>query len=115
MAPAHETNAPDRRGHEPVRALPRGNAQRVAIARATLHRPDVLLLDEPLANLDPAAATLVAPLIGRATGATRVLISHDPEEGLREADLVLGLRGGRQALLAPAADVDVSDVRGLYA
>jgi heme exporter protein A len=90
-------------------------AQRVAIARATLHRPEVLLLDEPLANLDPAAATLVAPLLGRTTGATRVLISHDPEEGLREADLVLGLRGGRQALLAPAAEVSVADIRRLYA
>jgi heme exporter protein A len=104
-----------RRADEPVRTLSRGMAQRIAIARATLHRPALLLLDEPLANLDPAAAQLVAPLIGRAAGATRVLISHDAEQGLREADLVLGLRGGRRALLAPAADVGVSDVRELYA
>jgi ABC-type bacteriocin/lantibiotic exporter with double-glycine peptidase domain len=87
----------------------------VAIARATLHRPDLLLLDEPLANLDPAAAALVAPLIGPASGATRVLISHDAEQGLADADLVLGLRGGRAALLAPASQVAVADVRGLYA
>jgi heme exporter protein A len=104
-----------RRADEPVRTLSRGMAQRVAIARATLHRPALLLLDEPLANLDPAAAELVAPLIGRQAGATRVLISHDAEQGLREADLVLGLRGGRRALLAPAADVGVADVRELYA
>jgi heme exporter protein A len=44
-----------------------------------------------------------------------VLISHDVEHGLAEADLVLGLRGGRQELLAPAAEVGVDDLRRLYA
>jgi heme exporter protein A len=103
-----------RRGDEPVRALSRGMAQRVAIARAVLHRPDLLLLDEPLANLDPGAAESVAPLIGRRAGVARVLISHDVEAGLAEADVVLGLRAGRPALLAPAAEVGAADVRGLY-
>jgi heme exporter protein A len=104
-----------RRGDEPVRALSRGMAQRVAICRALLHEPELLLLDEPLANLDPGVAGAVAPLIGRAAGATRVLISHDVEQGLAEADLVLGLRGGRPSLLAAAAEVGTDDVRGLYA
>jgi heme exporter protein A len=103
-----------RRADEPVRALSRGMAQRVAICRALLHEPELLLLDEPLANLDPGAAGAVAPLIGRASGATRVLISHDVEQGLAEADLVLGLRAGRPALLAPASEVGAGDVRGLY-
>ncbi len=104
-----------RRADEPVRSLSRGMAQRVAICRALLHEPELLLLDEPLANLDPGAAGAVAPLIGRAGGATRVLISHDVEQGLEEADLVLGLRGGRPALLAPAKAVGADDVRRLYA
>jgi hypothetical protein len=43
-----------------------------------------------------------------------VLISHDAEQGLAEADWVLGLRGGRQAIWAPVADVTLRDVRGLY-
>ena len=103
-----------RRADEPVRGLSRGMTQRVAICRAVLHEPELLLLDEPLANLDPGAAGAVAPLIGRASGATRVLISHDVEQGLAEADLVLGLRAGRPELLAPAAEVRPDDVRGLY-
>jgi hypothetical protein len=51
----------------------------------------------------------VAPLIGRGCGATRVVISHDVQAGLAEADQVLGLRAGRGAL------VGADDVAGLYA
>jgi heme exporter protein A len=103
-----------RRADEPLRSLSRGMAQRVAICRAVLHEPELLLLDEPLANLDPGAAGAVAPLIGRASAATRVLISHDVEQGLAEADLVLGLRAGRPDIVARAGEVGAADLRGLY-
>ena len=104
-----------RRADEPVHTLSRGMTQRVAVCRAVLHEPELLLLDEPLANLDPGAAAAVEPLIGPGSGVTRVVISHDVAHGLAEADLVLGLRGGRQVLLAPRAETGEAAVRELYA
>ena len=85
------------RADEPVRDLSRGLVQRFAIARALLHDPALLLLDEPRANLDPAAAELAEPLIGRSSGRTRVLVSHDVQGALEESDVALGLKGGRPA------------------
>jgi heme exporter protein A len=102
------------RGREPLRTLSRGMVQRVAVARAVLHDPALLLLDEPHANLDPAAIELVAPLIGAGSRRTRVICSHDPSGGLVEADVVLGLRAGRATLLRPAAQVERSEIAELY-
>ncbi|MCW2997132.1 MAG: transporter related protein [Solirubrobacterales bacterium] len=103
-----------RRADEPVHTYSRGMLQRTAACRAVLHDPPVLLLDEPRANLDPGAAELLEPLIGAASGRTRVLTSHDPAAGLAEADLVVGLRGGRQVFLGTPRDIDVATVTELY-
>ena len=107
--------AMDRRADEPVRLLSRGMVQRLAVCRTVLHDPQLLLLDEPRANLDPAVSELVEPLIGRATGATRLLTSHDPRGALAEADLVLGLKQGRQAFVGRPDQIDGAKLQELYA
>jgi heme exporter protein A len=110
-----ETVGMGNRADDPVRTLSRGLVQRIAVCRAVLHNPELLLLDEPRANLDPAAAELVEPLIGAGNGHTRVLTSHDPRAAIAEADLVLGLRDGRPAFVAAPRDLTAKQLKELYA
>jgi heme exporter protein A len=109
-----ETVHMERRADEPVRGLSRGMVQRLAVCRVVLHEPELLLLDEPRANLDPGAAELVEPLIGRTAGLTRVITSHDPRTALSEADLVLALRNGRPHYLGAPGDLDEATTAELY-
>jgi heme exporter protein A len=102
------------RAGDKVHTYSRGMVQRLAVCRAVLHDPELLLLDEPRANLDPAAREIVEPLIGAGSGRTRVVTSHDPAGGLADADLALGLRDGATALLAPADTVDPAQIGALY-
>jgi heme exporter protein A len=97
------------RADDAVAELSRGMVQRIAAARAVLHDPPLLLLDEPWAGLDPAAIELLGPVIGRASGKTRVVVTHDVAGGLEEADVALGLKDGAAA---PAADE--ASIRELY-
>lgn len=103
------------RGGDAVRLLSRGMVQRLAVARAVLHRPELLLLDEPRANLDPGASTLIEPLIGRASRATRVITSHDPQSALAEADMVLALRDGLPVFVGPPEGLSSPALAEIYA
>lgn len=91
-----------RRADDRVDEFSRGMRQRVAAARAVLHDPELLLLDEPLSALDVRAVELLEPLIGRSSGRTRVLVTHDVERGRSEADQVLAIRSGRMVALEEA-------------
>ena len=80
------------------RELSGGQQQRVALARALVIKPRLLLLDEPLSNLDArlrAELRIEMRRLQRELGITTVLVTHDQEEALTVSDRVAVLRGGR--------------------
>jgi len=81
----------------PARLLSGGEQQRLAIARALALEPDLLFLDEPCANLDPASTLAVEDMIERArtAGAKIVLVTHDIGQARRIADDVVFMSSGR--------------------
>ncbi len=85
------------RADSPVRSLSRGMHQRLTIARAVLHRPSLLLLDEPYTGLDPVSADRLSALLTgfREQGTAAILTTHDLERGLAAADRVAILESGR--------------------
>ena len=106
----------ERRRRQLVRTLSAGQLQRVAVCRCLLHEPELLLLDEPAAHLDPQGLETLAPLLGPAPGRTRVVVTHDVEGGLAEADRALVLRAdGVPAYEGPAAGISPAEARAVYA
>jgi heme ABC exporter ATP-binding subunit CcmA len=90
----------ERRADERVAELSAGMRQRLSICRCVLHRPELLLLDEPDSNLDAEGRELARELIGPGTGRTRVVVTHDPERHLPAADQVLRLGIGEAAVVS---------------
>lgn len=84
------------RSNDPVGHLSKGWRQRVALARAVVHRPRVLLLDEPSSGLDPSAAAAMERMIRAlvADGATVLMNTHRLAEAERICDRVAILRHG---------------------
>lgn len=86
-----------------ARTLSGGEAQRVALARAIVLKPDVLLLDEPTANLDPYNVGLIEEIVtelNRAQGTTLVLVTHNVFQAKRLADRVALMLEGQVIELA---------------
>lgn len=83
-----------------ARELSGGEAQRVAMARALALNPEVLLLDEPLANIDRETTGLLETVIASlpAQGTTVVMTTHDPEHPGRLNGESIFLEGGRHVL-----------------
>jgi len=94
----------DGRGEDFPRQLSGGEMQRVAIARALVHRPRLLLADEPTGNLDPETANDILQLLRReisSSGASAIIVTHSPAAAA-SADRVLLLgRDGLRHIDAP--------------
>ena len=88
-----------------ARHLSGGEIQRVALARAMAIEPDVLLLDEPAANLDPANVARVEAFVrdAQSRGTTIVLVTHNTHEARRLADRTLLLIEGAVVETGPTA------------
>jgi energy-coupling factor transport system ATP-binding protein len=90
----------------PTSELSGGQQQLLAVAAAAVPGPDLLLLDEPTANLDAASAARVMRAVDhvrRSTGATVVVVEHRVEPWLQRADRVLVVEAGTVTSLLPGA------------
>jgi ABC-type Fe3+/spermidine/putrescine transport system ATPase subunit len=86
------------KAERPVQALSGGEQQRVALARALVIKPRVLLLDEPLSNLDPTLRQSMRDELRftlRQSGVTALFVTHDQEDAFAVADRVAMLERGR--------------------
>ncbi|RDJ20677.1 ATP-binding cassette domain-containing protein [Bosea caraganae] len=94
------------RAAQPARLLSGGEQQRLAIARAWALRPELLFLDEPTSQLDPAATRQIEELLSGlvAEGITVMMSTHDLGQAKRLANRVLFLHRGRLVEDRPAAD-----------
>jgi len=88
----------ERYADRPAPALSGGQQQRVAIARALVFEPEVLLLDEPLSNLDARLRTVMGEefrALQRRLGITTIYVTHDQEEAMALSDRVVVMQRGR--------------------
>jgi tungstate transport system ATP-binding protein len=98
--------------HRPARLMSGGEQQRLAIARAWALDPELLFLDEPTSQLDPAATRVIEEMLAQlaAEGRTLVMASHDLGQARRLASRIVFMNGGRIVESGPA-DTFFSDPR----
>ena len=96
-----------------VRTLSNGMRKRVAIARALLHRPRVLLLDEPETGLDEGGLELLEAVVRAVTngGASVAMTTHGAERGLALADQVAVLSAGRVTMSCECRATSVGEIQ----
>ena len=100
-----------------VRTYSRGMQQRLAIARALLHRPPLLLLDEPYTGLDQHAIDRLQNLLQdllQTHNRTIILSTHDLQLGLRICDEIIIQSRGKIVYRGMAANIDSANIEQLY-
>ena len=106
----------DRVAAMPVRQFSRGMRQRLALARAFLHRPNLLLLDEPFTSLDDRAIAMLTKLLeeARVRGVTIVLSTHQIREALAVASHVALIENGKLRYSGERTEAMLDDPALLY-
>jgi phosphonate transport system ATP-binding protein len=105
------------RAHDRVSALSGGQQQRVAVARALCQRASILLADEPVAALDPAASEQVLSLLAelaRRHGLAVAAVLHQPDLARRHADRIVGVLDGRVVFDRPPTAISSTEIDRLY-
>jgi heme ABC exporter ATP-binding subunit CcmA len=99
-----------RAGDRVIAGFSRGMMQRLALARTLIHRPALLMLDEPATGLDAEGREMLVGLVRglQDDGVTLLLVTHQLELGLRLASRVAVLRRGRLALDGPVGERDAA-------
>ena len=99
-----------------VGTLSRGLQQRVSVARALLHKPSIMLLDEPETGLDQEAITSVWTALEKGDGIKRPIIftTHNLELGLKNCRRLLILDNGKIAYQGTGEGFDLASLRETY-
>ena len=104
------------RSRHKLGALSNGMQKRLSIARAILHKPRILLMDEPEAGLDQEALEMLEELLAgwQQEGGTVLMTTHNLEQGLAWGERVAILSGGKIAFQESRRTLDVAGFRGTY-
>ncbi|KOX92595.1 phosphonate ABC transporter ATP-binding protein [Haloarcula rubripromontorii] len=124
LLPAHPEPALERldavglveRADVPVKSLSAGERQRVAFARALMQDAEVVLADEPTANLDPSSRRNVIDVLDNALdGELLVTVLHDVDLALEHFERIVGMADGRVRFDSPASAVTDDQLDALFA
>lgn len=103
--------------HDRVSTFSRGMQQRISIARSLLHKPDIMLLDEPETGLDQQATAMLWDALRPADGGEKrsvILISHSLERGLELGERLLILDRGKIVYQGLRAALDLTSLKEIY-
>ncbi|NIM19146.1 MAG: heme ABC exporter ATP-binding protein CcmA [Candidatus Latescibacteria bacterium] len=99
-----------------MRALSRGMKQRLSLARAFLHKPELLLLDEPYTGLDERACEILDEVFEGFIneGGTIIMTTHNIERGMKQANRIVVFDKGSIVHKAKTSDINIDDFRKEY-